>query len=183
MVKFRLIIKKNNKNQKIIIVQMESLNYIHQNHINKKNNYYYFFKNKNKSNYRKERKYLQIASIRGWRLAQIEHYIKDLIKRKKIYDSNGAQFSLDGQIINLNYDFSKKNFHIFSIKEEFGLRLALLFETIKTSNSMVQINKILIFTRSIQREEIYYWFSKCFLRKNGISNLKAYKILALSSFS
>lgn len=66
------------------------------------------------------------------------------------------------------------------IEEEFGVRLALLFESIRNINVMTRIDKILNYVRTISKEEAYYWFSKCFFRKFQKSGLIAFKILALN---
>ncbi|MGQ4875759.1 MAG: DUF7680 family protein [Promethearchaeia archaeon] len=182
MTEFILLVRFNNENKKTIIIKMESLNYINKLSI-KTNKIIDYLSNINVDNkllIKKKKVFMTISSLKGWRLVIIEHYIKDLIKNKKIFSKNKVQLSLNGQKINAFNNYSKKRKLFFLIEEEYGIRLALLFETIKNIKNITQIDKILNFTRSIPKEEIYYWFSKCFLRKNGRSNLRAYKILALS---
>ncbi len=66
------------------------------------------------------------------------------------------------------------------IEEESGVRLSLLFESIRSISTMTSIDKILNYIRTISKEEAYYWFSKCFFRKFQKSGLKAFKILAVN---
>lgn len=69
------------------------------------------------------------------------------------------------------------------IEEESGVRLALLFESVRSISTMMKIDRILNYIRAISKEEVYYWFSKCFFRKFQKSGLRAFKILALNQIN
>ena len=123
--------------------------------------------------------YEKISFIKGWRLSLVEHYIKDLINRSNIARNKLVQISLNGSKVDY-FRLQNKNNTELLIDEEFGVRLALLFKSIKIVETLTKVDNLLKFIKSMSKEEAYYWFSKCFFKKNQNSNIKAFKILALS---
>ncbi len=82
------------------------------------------------SEYRKELLFNKVSSLDGCRLTLIEHYIKDLIDMNKIFKNNLVQINLLNKKINIIDTLRKVNDLELFIEEEFGVRLALLFESI-----------------------------------------------------
>ncbi|KKM69312.1 hypothetical protein LCGC14_1452050 [marine sediment metagenome] len=174
-----MVIRKNRNNERIIQLFMETFKQLK------------FYKDRNsplfqsiENNIIPEPKkcllFNKISSIKGWRLTLIEHYIKGLANRKKIFENNLVQENLLKQKINIIDTLRRANDLELLVEEEFGVRLALLFESIRNINVMTRIDKILNYVRTISKEEAYYWFSKCFFRKFQKSGLRAFKILALN---
>lgn len=138
------------------------------------------FGNHFKSEPRKELNFNKISFIKGWRLTLIEHYIMDLANKNKIFKYNLVQVNLFRQKINIIDSLGNSNDLELFIEEESGVRLALLFESIRSISTMIRVDKILNHIRALSKEEIYYWFSKCFFKKFQKSGLRAFKILALN---
>ncbi len=129
---------------------------------------------------KKELQFSKISFIKGWRLILIEHYIKDLANKNKIFKNNLVQVNLLKQKINTIDIIGNSNDLELFIEEESGVRLALLFESIRSISTMTRVDKILNHIRSLSKEEVYYWFSKCFFKKFQKFGLRAFKILALN---
>ena len=179
MIKFKIVIRKNRKNERIIQLYMETFK---QNKLNDINDFPFLSsleKNLNRE-HRKELLFKKISSLNVWRLTLAEHFIKDLANRNKIFKNNPVQVNLLKQKINIIDTLRKVNDLELFIEEEFGVRLALLFESIRNIKVMTRIDKILNYVRTISKEEAYYWFSKCFFRKFQKSGLRAFKILAMN---
>lgn len=181
LTKFKLIIKKNDRNENSIQVQMESTNLKKfRNNYNKNSSLLPGFNNHNLSaKSSTQNKFEKISSLKGWRLTQVECYVKVLINKTMKNQKSAVQQTLDNQKLNI-FNTYKIKVSTLSINEEFGVRLALLFECIKTIDQMTKIDKALIYIKSLSKEEAYYWYSKCFINKNPNSGIRAFKILALS---
>ena len=177
MIKFKIVIRKIRKNERVILLYMEALKQIKLNDVNDFPLLLPKEKNPNPE-YRKELLFNKISSLSGWRLTLIEHYIK--ANNNKIFKNNLVQVNLLKQKINIIDTLRKVNELELFIEEEFGVRLALLFECIRNINVMTKIDKILNYVRTISKEEAYYWFSKCFFRKSQKPGIRAFKILALN---
>jgi hypothetical protein len=61
--------------------------------------------------------------------------------------------------------------------EETGVRLGLLFLSIKPLSKVVRMEIIAAGIRSMPSEEAYYWFGKCVRQKNRSSALRALRVL------
>ncbi len=174
-----MVIRKNRKNERTIQLFMETFKQIKLNN-ETDSPFLVSIENNLIPKPRKELLFNKISSIKGWHLTLIEQYIKDLANKNKIFKNNLVQVNLLKQKINIIDTLRKVNDLELFIEEEFGVRLALLFESIRNTNVMTRIDKILNYVRTISKEEAYYWFSKCFFRKFQKSGLRAFKILAIN---
>ena len=174
-----MVIKKNKNNDRIIQLYMETFKQIKLSNYND-SPFLISIENSLHLEPRKEPLFNKISSIKGWRLTLIEHYIKDLANKKKIFKNNLVQVDLLKNKINIIDTLRRSNDLELIIEEEYGVRLALLFESIRSISVMTGIDRILNYVRTISKEEAYYWFSKCFFRKFHTSGLRAFKILALN---
>jgi len=174
-----MVVRKNRKDERIIQLYMETFKQIK---LNDTNDFPFFLSKEKNLNpeYRKGLLFNKISSLNGWRLTLVEHYIKDLVNKNKIFKNNLIQVNLLEQKINIIDTLRRHDELELFIEEESGVRLALLFESIRNISIMTSIDKILNFVRTISKEEAYYWFSKCFFRKFQKSGLKAFKILAMN---
>lgn len=179
MIKFKMVIRKNRKNERIIQLFMETFKQLELNN-DRNSPFFQSIENNLIPDPKKELLFNKISSIKGWRLTLVEHYIRDLANKNKIFKNNLVQVNLVKQKINIIDTLRKVNDLELFIEEEFGVRLALLFESIRNINVMTRIDKILNYIRAISKEEAYYWFSKCFFRKFQKSGLRAFRILALN---
>ena len=65
----------------------------------------------------------------------------------------------------------------FSVEEEDGVRLGLLFLALKPLRKLTRIEKIAQQVRVMEPEELYYWFSKMTSDENGRRASRALRIL------
>ena len=65
----------------------------------------------------------------------------------------------------------------FALAEEAGVRLGLLFLTVKPITKMVRVEAIAHGLRAMTSEEAYYWYSKCTTRPTADRALKALRVL------
>jgi len=74
-------------------------------------------------------------------------------------------------------DLSRERRKPFRLDEETGLRLALLFLTVKPLTRMDRVEAISGALCTMPSEEAYYWFSKCTAGATAINAQKALRIL------
>jgi len=74
-------------------------------------------------------------------------------------------------------DLSRERRRPFRLDEETGLRLALLFLTVKPLTRMDRVEAISGALRTMPSEEAYYWFSKCTAAATAINAQRALRIL------
>ncbi len=65
----------------------------------------------------------------------------------------------------------------FKLEEEWGVRLGLLFLSIKPLSKIDRVELISQGIRDMTSEELYYWYSKCTQKKSGKRAQKALRIL------
>ena len=65
----------------------------------------------------------------------------------------------------------------FKLEEEWGVRLGLLFLSIKPISKMDRIEAIVEGIRDMTSEELYYWYSKCINHSTGGRSRRALRIL------
>jgi len=65
----------------------------------------------------------------------------------------------------------------FALDEEPGARLALLFMAVKPLRKISRMEEISECIRSMEPEEVYYWFSKCADATSGRRSCRAFRIL------
>jgi len=74
-------------------------------------------------------------------------------------------------------DLSLERREPFRLDEETGLRLGLLFLTVKPLTRMARIEAISSALRIMPSEEAYYWFSKCTATQSAVNAQRALRIL------
>ncbi len=74
-------------------------------------------------------------------------------------------------------DLSRERRQPFRLDEETGVRLGLLFLTIKPLTRLNRVEVISIALRAMPSEEAYYWFSKCTAEPNAVNAQRALRIL------
>ena len=74
-------------------------------------------------------------------------------------------------------DLSRERRRPFLLDEERGLRLGLLFLTVRLLTKMNRIEAISGGLRTMPSEEAYYWFSKCTARVTAVNAQRALRIL------
>ena len=74
-------------------------------------------------------------------------------------------------------DLSRERREPFRLDEETGLRLGLLFLTVKPLTRMNRIEAISSALRTMPSEEAYYWFSKCTAAQSAVNAQRALRIL------
>ncbi len=74
-------------------------------------------------------------------------------------------------------DLSPNRREPFSLQEESGVRLALLFMAVKPVSKVNRIEMISAGIQNMTSEELYYWYSKCSHRSAGEQAQKALRIL------
>jgi hypothetical protein len=74
-------------------------------------------------------------------------------------------------------DLSRERREPFRLDEETGLRLGLLFLTVKPLTRMNRIEAISSALRIMPSEEAYYWFSKCTAAQSAVNAQRALRIL------
>ena len=65
----------------------------------------------------------------------------------------------------------------FALDEEPGARLSLLFMAVKPLRKIGRMEEISEGIRSMESEEVYYWFSKCADSTSGRRSCRAFRIL------
>jgi hypothetical protein len=65
----------------------------------------------------------------------------------------------------------------FSLNETFGVRLGLLFFTLKPLRKVGRMEEIVAGIDRMSDEEAYYWYSKCTNGRNALRSRKALRIL------
>ncbi|MCD4708416.1 MAG: hypothetical protein K8S62_11855 [Candidatus Sabulitectum sp.] len=65
----------------------------------------------------------------------------------------------------------------FNLKEEEAVRIGLLFKAVKPLRKYNRIEKISSAVKRMEREEVYYWFSKCTSETDSKRNCKAFRIM------
>lgn len=74
-------------------------------------------------------------------------------------------------------DLSSQRREPFRLAEETGLRLGLLFLTVKPLTHMARIEAISSALRAMPSEEAYYWFSKCTASSIAVNAQRALRIM------
>ena len=74
-------------------------------------------------------------------------------------------------------DLSRNRRQPFQLDEETGLRLGLLFLTVKPLTRMDRVEAISSGLRAMPSEEAYYWFSKCTAGVSAVNAQRALRIL------
>ena len=74
-------------------------------------------------------------------------------------------------------DLNPTRHETFKLEEEWGVRLGLLFLSIKPLSKIDRIELISEGIRDMTSEELYYWYSKCTQKKSGKRAQKALRIL------
>ena len=107
-----------------------------------------------------------------------EPFLQELLVDDNILTKKSYQTTLMG---NTNQIVQKKNDdgEILVIREEIGIKIALLFALITNENDVERIDRISGGIRFMHREELYYWYAKAFPSRIHMFAIKALKILLL----
>jgi len=65
----------------------------------------------------------------------------------------------------------------FDLKEEEAVRIGLLFKAVKPLKKYQRIEKISAAVGRMEREEVYYWFSKCTSKRDTKRFCRAFRIM------
>ena len=74
-------------------------------------------------------------------------------------------------------DLSANRREPFTLKEETGVRLGLLFMAVRPITKMTRVEAISMGIRAMTSEELYYWYSKCTSGATAERAQKALRIL------
>jgi hypothetical protein len=75
-------------------------------------------------------------------------------------------------------DLSTRRKKPFLLHEEDGVRLGLLFHAVKPLHKSARIEAISQALRSMEPEEVFYWFSKCATGPDASRARRAFRLLA-----
>lgn len=108
-----------------------------------------------------------------------EPFLQELLVDDNILTRKSYQTTLTGNGNQIVIDQSKDG-DILIIREEIGVKIALLFALITNEIDTARVERIAREIRSMQQEELYYWYAKVFSSMIKTPAIKALKILLLT---
>lgn len=106
-------------------------------------------------------------------------FLQELLVDENIITRKSFQTSLIGNGNQIVMD-KREDGDILVLREEVGVKIALLFALITNEIDTARIERLAREIRAMQREELYYWYAKVFSVKINPPALKALKILLLN---
>ena len=113
----------------------------------------------------------RLAAVEGWRLDLVRPYIDrilDEFKPEKEY----LQTTIDGEVHDANELFDE-----FMITQDYGIRLAVLFKVIARIQKKPKITNILKVIKTMEMDEMFYWWKKLFEIEDDTKVVTAFRIL------
>nr|MDO8084644.1 hypothetical protein [Candidatus Sigynarchaeum springense]MDO8116116.1 hypothetical protein [Candidatus Sigynarchaeota archaeon] len=108
-----------------------------------------------------------------------EPFLQELLVDDNIITRKSFQTSLIGNCNQIVID-RREDGDILVVREEIGVKIALLFALISKEIDIARIERLAREIRAMQKEELYYWYAKIFSAKINPPALKALKILLLN---
>ena len=113
----------------------------------------------------------RLAAVEGWRLDLVKPYIDQILigfKPEKEY----LQTTIDGEVHDDNDLFDE-----YMITQDYGIRLAVLFKVIARIQIKEKIANILKITKSMEMDEMFYWWKKLFEVEDDKKVVTAFRVL------
>ncbi len=112
-----------------------------------------------------------LAAIEGWRIDLIKPYLDQILDEFKP-EKEYLQTTIDGEVHDDNDLFDE-----YMITQDYGIRLAVLFKVIARIQIKEKIINILKITKSMEMDEMFYWWKKLFEVEDDKKVVTAFRVL------
>ena len=113
----------------------------------------------------------RLTAIEGWRMDLVRPYIDQILDEFKP-EKEYLQTTIDGEVHDSNDLFDE-----YKITQDYGIRLGVLFKVIARIQKKPKIPNILKAVRTMEMDEIYYWWKKLFEVDDDKKVVTAFRVI------
>ena len=113
----------------------------------------------------------RLSAVEGWRLELIRPYIDQVLSEFKP-EKEYTQTTIDGEVHDDNEQFDE-----YIITQDYGIRLAVIFKVVARIQIKSKITTILNAVRSMEMDEMFYWWKKLFEKEDDTKVVTAFRVM------